>query len=152
MRPPALLYGLYERRLNRALEGAQLTKLLRVLLHGYRRLARTGDLEAAHGHRAGAQRIHDLLTWCEEAGVEVVTMWMLSTDNLRREPQEVEDLLQIIAMAVDDLGKARRWRLRMVGELGLLPDEVADRLMATEEATADVEGMQVNVADRKSVV
>ncbi|HLS24932.1 MAG TPA: isoprenyl transferase [Beutenbergiaceae bacterium] len=146
MRPPALLYGLYERRLNRALEGAQLPKHVGVMLDGNRRWARAVGLDAAHGHRAGAQRIHDLLTWCEEAGVEVVTMWMLSTDNLRREPQEVEDLLQIIAMAVDDLGKARRWRLRMVGELGLLPDEVADRLMATEEATADVEGMQVNVA------
>ncbi len=146
MRPPALLYGLYERRLSRALEGAQVPKHVGVMLDGNRRWARAVGLDAAHGHRAGAQRIHDLLTWCEEAGVEVVTMWMLSTDNLRREPQEVSDLLHIITGAVEELARTRRWRLRVVGELGLLPTEVADRLKANESATAGVEGMHVNVA------
>src|SRR5690554_3870501 len=84
MRPPALLYGLYERKLSRDLESAQVPKHVGVMLDGNRRWARAVGLDAAHGHRAGAQRIHDLLTWCAEAGVSVVTMWMLSTDNLRR--------------------------------------------------------------------
>src|SRR5699024_12632123 len=88
MRTPALLYGLYERRLTRALESASLPKHVGVMLDGNRRWARAVGLDAAHGHRAGAQRIQDLLSWCEEAGVLVVTMWMLCTDNLHREGSE----------------------------------------------------------------
>ncbi|MGC0144527.1 MULTISPECIES: isoprenyl transferase [unclassified Pseudactinotalea] len=146
MRPPALLYGLYERKLSRDLQSAQVPKHVGVMLDGNRRWARAVGLDAAHGHRAGAQRIHDLLTWCAEAGVSVVTMWMLSTDNLRREAQEVSDLLEIIATAVQELADTGRWRLRMVGELTLLPQEIAARLAANEAATADVDGMQVNIA------
>lgn len=146
MRPPALLYGLYERRLARSLESAPLPKHVGVMLDGNRRWARAVGLDAAHGHRAGAERIQDLLTWCEDAGVKVVTMWMLSTDNLRREPQEVQELLEIIAAAVQELADTGRWRLRMVGELSLLPQGIAERLAANEAATAGAEGMHVNIA------
>src|SRR5699024_2655915 len=121
MRTPALLYGLYERRLTRALESASLPKHVGVMSDGNRRWARAVGLDAAHGHRAGAQRIQDLLTWCEEAGVLVVTMWMLSTDNLHREESEVAELLEIIATAVQELADTGHWRLRMVGDLDLLP-------------------------------
>lgn len=146
MRPPALLYGLYERRLVRSLQGAQLPKHVGVMLDGNRRWARSVGLGTAQGHRAGAQRITDLLSWCEDAGVELVTMWMLSTDNLRRDVQEVTELLEIIAGAVEKLAGVARWRLRMVGELHLLPQPVADRLTAAEEGTAGVDGMHVNIA------
>lgn len=146
MRTPALLYGLYERRLTRALESASLPKHVGVMLDGNRRWARAVGLDAAHGHRAGAQRIQDLLTWCEEAGVLVVTMWMLSTDNLHREESEVAELLEIIATAVQELADTGHWRLRMVGDLDLLPPDIADRLKQNEAATTDVDGMQVNIA------
>lgn len=146
MRPPALLYGLYERRLVRALQGAQLPKHVGVMLDGNRRWARSVGLATAQGHRAGAQRINDLLSWCEDAGVELVTMWMLSTDNLRRDVQEVTDLLEIITNTVEKLAGVAQWRLRIVGELHLLPQPIADRLTAAEQATADVDGMHVNIA------
>jgi len=87
-----------------------------------------------------------MLTWCEEAGIEVVTLWLLSTDNLHRAEDELGPLLQIIAEAVDSLALERRWRLHPVGALDLLPAEVAARLKAAEDETRDVEGMLVNVA------
>lgn len=146
MRPPALLYGLYERRLVRELEGAAVPQHVGVMLDGNRRWARAVGMDAAHGHRAGAQRIQDLLTWCEEAGVKVVTMWMLSTDNLHRQEREVTDLLEIIATAVQELADTGRWRLRMVGDLELLPGDIADRLKANEATTSGSDGMHVNIA------
>ena len=70
----------------------------------------------------GAAKIADLLGWCDEAGVEVVTLFLLSTDNLNRPADELEPLLEIIADVVDELsGPARPWRLRVVGALDLLP-------------------------------
>lgn len=146
MKRLGLLYGLYERRLVRRLKGRTLPAHVGVMLDGNRRWARLAGLDTAQGHQAGAARIADLLKWCEEFDVEVVTLWMLSTDNLLREEKEVRDLLGIIANAVSDLAATRRWRLQMVGDLELLPEGIADRLRAAEELTRDISGMHINIA------
>ena len=117
-----------------------------VMLDGNRRWAKAVGRDTAHGHRAGAANIEPLLTWCDEVGIEVVTLWLLSTANLNRPARELEPLLEIIVEAVDSLADQRRWRLHPVGALDLLPDAAAKRLKAAAEATADVEGMIVNVA------
>jgi short-chain Z-isoprenyl diphosphate synthase len=141
-----ILYPAYEARLRNRLDSAKLPKHIGVMLDGNRRWAKAVGRDTAHGHRAGAANIEPLLTWSEEVGIEVVTLWLLSTDNLHRPASELEPLLQIITEAVDSLADQRRWRLHPVGALDLLPPEVAERLKAAEEATRDVEGMLVNVA------
>jgi short-chain Z-isoprenyl diphosphate synthase len=141
-----ILYPAYEARLRNRLDSAKLPKHIGVMLDGNRRWAKAVGRDTAHGHRAGAANIEPLLTWSEEVGIEVVTLWLLSTDNLHRPASELEPLLQIITEAVDSLADQRRWRLHPVGALDLLPTEVAERLKAAEEATRDVEGMLVNVA------
>ena len=87
-----------------------------------------------------------LLGWCEETGIEVVTLWLLSTDNLSRPPAELTPLLTIIENAVADLAETRRWRINPVGAPDLLPAETARRLKESADATEDVQGMVVNVA------
>ena len=101
----------YERRLARALEGADIPRHVGVIMDGNRRWARAIGLEdVAHGHRRGADKIVDLLDWCEDVGVGVVTLFMLSTDNLRRPEPELSALLRIIEdVAVDLAGPGRRW-------------------------------------------
>ena len=146
MRPPRLLYGLYERRLARHLDRSATPRHVGVILDGNRRWARALGNPASHGHRKGADKITDVLRWSEDAGVQVVTLWMLSTDNLRRDAGEVSELLEIIATAVDSLADSGRWRLRVVGALELLPEELAQRLARAVERTAHVTGMNVNVA------
>jgi short-chain Z-isoprenyl diphosphate synthase len=117
-----------------------------VILDGNRRWAKEAGASAATGHRVGAGKIADLLTWSEEVGVELVTLWMLSTDNLSRPPQELTALVQIIEQTVADLAQAGRWRVRVVGALDLLPYDTAERLHQAEARTAEVEGLGVNVA------
>ena len=82
----------------------------------------------------------------DRAGIEHVTLWLLSTDNLNRPAAELQPLLQIIEEAVDSLADEQRWRLHPVGALDLLPASTAERLKAAEEATRDVDGILVNVA------
>ncbi|GAA4288740.1 isoprenyl transferase [Georgenia daeguensis] len=146
MREPDLLYQLYERRLVAALDPERIPRHVGVILDGNRRWARAVGTAPAHGHRRGADKITELLEWSEEVGVEVVTLWMLSTDNLQRDPAEVADLLDIIATAVETLATTGRWSLRVVGSLDLLPDPIAERLRAAQARAEDVRGMQVNVA------
>ena len=141
-----VLYPAYEARVVRRLPSDRLPKHVGVMLDGNRRWAKAVGADTAHGHRAGAANIEPLLGWCEEIGVEVVTLWLLSTDNLNRPPAELEPLLGIISDAVETLAEQRRWRLHPVGSLDLLPSQVAERLKAAAESTRDVDGLLVNVA------
>ncbi|MEV7973271.1 isoprenyl transferase [Cellulomonas sp. NPDC089187] len=146
MRLPHPLYGLYERRLATSLPRERLPRHIGVILDGNRRWARELGESTATGHRRGADRIADVLAWSEEVGVEVVTLWMLSTDNLSRDPEELTPLLGIIEDAVRELAATRRWRLQAVGSLDLLPEHTAQVLRDAEAATADITGLHVNVA------
>jgi short-chain Z-isoprenyl diphosphate synthase len=140
-----VLYPAYENRMLRRMP-TNLPKHVGVMLDGNRRWAKAVGADSAHGHRAGAANIEPLLGWCEEVGVEVVTLWLLSTDNLNRPQGELESLLPIIENAVDTLAEEHRWRLHPVGALDLLPASTAEKLKAAEEATRDIDGMLVNIA------
>ncbi|WP_433299020.1 isoprenyl transferase [Pseudonocardia sp. CA-142604] len=144
------MYSLYERKLRLELGrgSAERPRHVALMLDGNRRWARgEGYADVNDGHRAGAAKIADLLEWCEEAGVEVVTLWLLSTDNLNRPAEELEPLLEIITGVVDDLtGPATRWRLRIVGALELLPSEMAHQLSAAAARTVGRTGLELNIA------
>jgi short-chain Z-isoprenyl diphosphate synthase len=141
-----LVYRLYERRLEAALAGHQVPRHVGVILDGNRRWARSAGLaDVSDGHQKGADHIFELLTWCRQAGVEVVTLWLLSTDNLARPANQVEALLRIIESTVREL-VAQGWRVKPVGALDLLPIETARVLKDAAEATAHNQGLQVNVA------
>jgi short-chain Z-isoprenyl diphosphate synthase len=141
-----LVYRLYARRLAASLPPSVVPRHVGVILDGNRRWARAYGAGAAEGHRAGADKILDFLGWCEDAGVERVTLWLLSTDNLSRPPQELVDLLEIIEDVVGRLAAARRWRVHPFGALDLLPAATARRLKEHEDSTRGVEGLHVNVA------
>ena len=148
MRLPAVVYRVYERRLIRGLVGSPIPHHVGVMLDGNRRWARKAGFDnVAHGHLVGAAHIADLLEWCNEAGIGMVTLWLLSTDNLHREDREVRALLEIITDVVDELSAPeKQWKLRMVGALDMLPEEMATQLTAAEQRTADRTGLEVNIA------
>ncbi|WP_402466900.1 isoprenyl transferase [Isoptericola aurantiacus] len=146
MRLPHPLYNLYEHRLATSLASAPLPRHVGVILDGNRRWAKSFGETAATGHRKGADKIAEFLGWAEELGIEVVTLWMLSTDNLARPASELADLLDIISDAVRDLAATGRWRLRVVGRLDLLPERLVGALREAAAATSDADALQVNVA------
>jgi len=141
-----LLYGAYERRLAAALPADRLPKHVGVILDGNRRWARAAGIGLASGHRRGAEKIDEFLGWCAELHIDVVTLWLLSTDNLARSPGELAPLLQIIEDAVGELAASRRWRINPVGALDLLPDATARSLKEAQAATSAIPGLLVNVA------
>lgn len=137
-----LLYDVYERRLAKELAKGQVPAHIGVILDGNRRWARSIGQPAKTGHRRGADKITEFLQWCEDAKVQVVTLWMLSTDNLRRGKEELEDLLEIIAQTVEGLAHSGKWRLRLVGSLPLLPASFAQRLQRAVKNSHSQGGMR----------
>ncbi len=134
MRNP--LYSAYERRLVRQLNRDAVPRHVGMIVDGNRRFAKARGRNADDGHRAGAANIASFLEWCEDAGVEVVTLWLLSTDNLTRPPEELDHLLRIIEGLVADLASAGRWQLHSAGALDMLPAQTAAALCRAEEETA----------------
>ena len=155
------LYDIYERRLAARIDPATVPRHVGVILDGNRRWAKSMGFGAAQGHKRGADKIEEFLGWAEQMGVRVVTLWLLSTDNLSRDPAELSPLLDIIAHAVDELAETGRWSLRLVGAVDLLPEPLAERLRAAVaksrpevaeagegvgKASGEDRRMQVNIA------
>src|SRR6266545_4407342 len=123
-----LAYSVYARRVTALLKGKPRPRHVGVMCDGNRRWAKEmGYVDPNDGHRVGARRVLDLLRWCDEAGgIEIVTLYLLATDNLRRPAAELDPLLDIIENLVTELAEdGNPWRLRIVGALDLLPSSTA---------------------------
>jgi short-chain Z-isoprenyl diphosphate synthase len=141
-----LAYRLYERRIEAALSPQSIPRHVGVMCDGNRRWARSAGLaDVSSGHQAGADKIFEVLQWCRQMGVEVVTLWLLSTDNLTRPAAELEPLLRIIEDTVREL-VVQNWHVNPMGALDLLPAGTAQVLKDAAEATVDQTGLLVNVA------
>jgi short-chain Z-isoprenyl diphosphate synthase len=145
------MYRLYEMRLRQGLatSKSELPRHIAVLCDGNRRWARdAGHQDVSYGYRMGARKIAEMLRWCQEAGVEMATVYLLSTENLHRDPAELATLIGIITDVVEEIcAPENRWSVRTVGDLELIGEEQARRLRdAVESTCGNGSGFHVNVA------
>src|SRR5215208_5222087 len=147
------MYRLYEMRLRQGLSASksELPRHIAVLCDGNRRWARdAGHEDVSYGYRMGARKIAEMLRWCQETGVEMATVYLLSTENMQRDPAELASLIGIITDVVEEIcAPANRWSVRTVGDLELLGQESARRLRDAVDgtvATAPAGAFHVNVA------
>jgi short-chain Z-isoprenyl diphosphate synthase len=142
----SLLYGVYERRLLQRLAPVELPRHIGVILDGNRRWARASGADTSEGHRAGADKILEFLGWCDELDVRVVTLWLLSTDNLSRPAAELAPLVEIIENVLVRIAQTGRYRVHPVGSLDLLPSCLSRTVKRVEHDTRHIVASEVNVA------
>ena len=99
-----LAYGVYERRLVRRLDPSRLPHHVGAIVDGNRRWAKGAGTRFENGYQAGADKISEFAQWCDDLGVEIVTLWLLSTDNLQRSPEEVGSILAAVEGLMEKLG------------------------------------------------
>ncbi|MCL2735065.1 MAG: isoprenyl transferase [Propionibacteriaceae bacterium] len=148
LRPSGLLYSTYERNLLAHLDRDRLPHHVAVMADGNRRWARLnapGETLVA-GYEAGASKLKDFVSWCDEVGIRIVTLWVLSPNNLDRGEEEILPLLDVIVSLVESLAAEGRWRVQIVGALDLLPEKTAAALRAASARTAGNLGTHINVA------
>ncbi|MFT4050941.1 MAG: isoprenyl transferase [Microbacterium sp.] len=143
-----ILYRLYSSRLKRSLTPETVPHHVAMMIDGNRRWARqAGMATVAAGHRAGAAKMHEFLRWCDDLGIRVVSLYLLSNDNLsKRDSKELSDLIEIIADLAAELAEEPGWRVQHVGRAEALPTGLAGVLKSAEEGTANNAGLHVNLA------
>ncbi len=119
------LYALYERRLVHLLDREALPRHIGVIHDGHRRFARTEHLaDYRAGYQAGMEKFEEFLTWCHDLQIPAVTCWLLSTENLKRPPAELDpyyDVLGGLFRRLPLLAEEQAMEVRFIGSLDLLP-------------------------------
>ncbi|MFE2414973.1 polyprenyl diphosphate synthase [Kitasatospora sp. NPDC059408] len=136
---PDLLRSLYTRRLRREVMAGPLPRHVGLIMDGNRRWARQmGMADPSLGHKAGADHVEEVLAWCEALGIDHVTVFVCSTENLqRRGDAEVAYLMGLIEQVVTDrlTRPDARWQVHLAGLTDALPDSTARALKEAVEAT-----------------
>ncbi|MFB6304095.1 MAG: polyprenyl diphosphate synthase [Haloferacaceae archaeon] len=141
--------AVYERLLRREI-GATPDHVA-VIQDGNRRYARERGDDPADGHRAGAETTERVLDWCEELGVEELTLYALSTENFDRPDDELDPLFDLIETKLREFADADRVhekgvRVRVIGDVDRLPDRVREAVRYAERRTAGHDRFRLNVA------
>jgi short-chain Z-isoprenyl diphosphate synthase len=123
-----------------------------IILDGNRRHAREAGLrDFRRIYAVGAGKLDEVLDWCAELGVRAVTLWVCSTDNLARPPEEVSGIMTAIEHKMHSLVADPRLhrlgvRVETIGRLELLPASLIAALEAARRATAGNRQMTPTIA------
>jgi short-chain Z-isoprenyl diphosphate synthase len=148
----SLVYRWYTNRLLADVRSQPIPRHVAIILDGNRRFAaRNGFADRGEGHRYGARKVFEVIEWCNELDIPVITLWGLSTDNFKRPRQELDKLVEIINEMLDnfrqDGGMERVGRsVRAVGRLEMLPAETQERVRDVEASTRGAGPRLLNVA------
>ena len=147
-----LIYRFYENRLLSEVKNIPPPRHVGLILDGNRRFAIERGLKTiTEGHRMGADKLDEVLSWCEELKIRNITVWVFSTENLSRSQEEVKELLRVIEwkiqqLALDPLTHKRRMKIKTIGKRELLPETTRRVIKEAEEATRDYENLSLNIA------
>ncbi|MGD8863304.1 MAG: polyprenyl diphosphate synthase [Myxococcales bacterium] len=148
----APFYDAYETWLTAQAATWKLPRHIGVIMDGNRRFARgMGASNVALGHKIGADKLREVLDWCFELEIPVVTVWGFSLDNFKRDSAEVQQLFELFEEKTLEMVDSpdlhdNHVRVRFIGRRDLLPDSLRAAIAKVEEATAHYERFVLNIA------
>ncbi len=145
------LYKIYGKRLENEIRNGDIPNHVALILDGNRRWAKRHLTMPKSGHWKGADAVENLLDWCEEFDIKIITLYALSAENLDRDDEELEYLYELIRMRLEKLYNDPRihknkMRVKAIGRIELLPDSIKDVLKRLDEATKDYNNHFLNIA------
>lgn len=144
-------YAVYEWYISRDLRPENMPKHVAVMMDGNRRYARIQGMSPICGHKRGKNTLEQFLGWCVDFGIRIVTVYAFSSNNFNRPHEEVEGLMNLFKENFEIITKNKKIhdnkiRIKVVGNLELLPDDVRGAINAAETATASYDNILLNIA------
>jgi tritrans,polycis-undecaprenyl-diphosphate synthase [geranylgeranyl-diphosphate specific] len=145
------LRDLTEKRLLELVRDEPVPNHLAIIMDGNRRFAGEMGMDVKDGHAAGRDTLEELLNWCLELKIRILTVYALSTENLSRAPEEVEGLMDLFDRALRDIAVDERVhrhqiQVRVIGNRRALPPRVQEAIDIAERATQQYSAYRYNVA------
>jgi tritrans,polycis-undecaprenyl-diphosphate synthase [geranylgeranyl-diphosphate specific] len=145
------VYKIYERWLWYQIKNGEKLEHIAIILDGNRRWASEKDLNPWLGHKKGAEKVEQLLEWCDKLNVKFVTLYTFSTENFRRSPQEIEEIMRIAEekfhkLLTNERIHRNKVHVKVIGRVNLLPESLQQLIADVEKATADYDGQFLNFA------
>ena len=145
------LYSLYERRLESQILKNSLPNHIAIILDGNRRWAKYNLMGVGSGHFMGADKAEELLNWIHDLGIKITTLYVLSTQNLERKDEEVDNIYKLLQLKLERLHRdsrihRRHMKIKAIGNIKLLPTQLQEILVKLEEDTAKYDSMFLNIA------
>ncbi len=145
------IYKLYEKWLFHQVKDGIKPEHVAIILDGNRRWASRRSLNPWTGHHYGAKKIEELLRWCLDLDVKSITLYAFSTENFRRSPKEVEEIMRIAEEKLreileDESIHKNKVRVKAIGRPDLLPKKLQEIVRRVEESTKDYDERFLNVA------
>ncbi|MDQ2050539.1 polyprenyl diphosphate synthase [Natronolimnohabitans sp. A-GB9] len=139
----------YEQLLTREISGAPTH--VAVIMDGNRRYARRKGEDAPEGHREGSRTTERILEWCQDIGVEELTLYAFSTENFKRPDEENEALFDLLCEKLREFADADRVhdnevQIRAIGDVSRLPERVRDAVDYAERRTQEYDQFVLNIA------
>ena len=145
-------YPVYERFLTASAETWRKPQHIGIIMDGNRRFARQfGASDVAYGHQIGADKLREMLDWCFERNIPVVTVWGFSLDNFQRDNAEVQTLFELFERKTREMVTSpdlhdKEVRVRFIGRRDMLPESLQDAIREVELATGKYQRFVLNIA------
>ena len=144
-------YQTYEKRLLKEVHENEIPHHIAIIMDGNRRFAREFGLSPIEGHVRGKDKLEEVMEWCLELGIKILTVYAFSTENLNREPSEVDYLLSMFEENFYKLGDDERIhkhgiKLTVLGQKELLPEKVRKAIEYAELKSASYSNYYYNIA------
>ncbi len=140
---------LFQRRKARREEQVGLPRHIGIIMDGNGRWAKKRGLPRMAGHRAGAQVFRKIARYCNEIGIQCLTVYAFSTENWKRPKEEVDSIMELFRQylreALEDF-KDENIVTRFIGDRSVLAPDLIQLMAEAEEASADKTGMILNIA------
>lgn len=145
------VYPIYQWKLIHEVRKTRIPEHIAIIMDGNRRYAQKLKIPPHYGHKFGSITAEKLLEWCLELGVKNLTVYAFSTENLSRSEEERESLFELMKVKLEELKRDPRIhknevKVRIIGELELLPEDLQVMAREVEKATARYNKFRLNIA------
>ena len=146
------IYKIYEWYISRNLKKENMPKHVALIMDGNRRYSRIqGNMDVIKGHEFGVDTLERVLDWSIDLGIEIITAYAFSTENFNRPQKEVEGLMKLFVKNFKRIVNHSKIhnnevRVKVVGKLDLLPDNVREAIEEAEKATEHYDKRLFNIA------
>lgn len=120
-----------------------------IIMDGNRRWAKKRNLPIGMGHKAGAETLQKVIESCIDIGIKYLTVYAFSTENWKRDPKEVSDLMNLLREYLAKLEKDnqdRNARICVIGDITKLDADLQEKINSIQEKTKNNTGITINVA------